>query len=76
LQIISSIVSVESRKTENEEALGILARLKSQLDTMAGEHLRRSRVDYLRYGVGPVDGTATPAYSAEELADAIKPVTA
>ena len=76
LQIISSIVSVESRKTANEEALGILARLKSQLDTMAGEHLRRSRVDYLRYGVGPVDGTATPAYSAEELADAIKPVTA
>lgn len=76
LQIISSMVSVESRKTANEEALGILARLKSQLDTMAGEHLRRSRVDYLRYGVGPVDGTATPAYSAEELADAIKPVTA
>ena len=73
LQVISSIVSVESRNTDNEEALGILGRLKTELDKMAGEHLQRSRADYLRHGIGAADGTVTPAFSAEELPSTIEP---
>lgn len=60
LQIISSMLSIESRKTENEAALEILSRLKTELDRMAHEHVERSKVDYLRYGVGAADGTITP----------------
>ena len=73
LQIISSIVSVESRNTESEEALGILDRLKTELYKMADEHLQRSRADYLRYGVGRVDGTVAPASSADEFSNTNQP---
>jgi hypothetical protein len=55
LQIISSIVSIETRKAESEEALGILASLKAELDKMAHEHVQRSQIDYLEYRIG--DGT-------------------
>jgi hypothetical protein len=60
LQIISSLLSIESRKTENTEALDILGRLKTELDKMAHEHRERAKVDYLRYGVSGADGTITP----------------
>ena len=60
LQIISSLLSLESRKTENDEALDILSRLKTELDKMAQVHRERSKVDYLRYGVSKADGTITP----------------
>jgi light-regulated signal transduction histidine kinase (bacteriophytochrome) len=60
LQIISSLVSIETRRTENDEALEILARLKVELDKMAHEHRERAKVDYLRYGVSVTDGTITP----------------
>ncbi len=60
LQIISSLLSIESRKTENDEALEILGRLKTEIDKMAHEHRERSKVDYLRYGVSSADGTITP----------------
>lgn len=61
LQIISSLLSLESRRTENDEALDILGRLKTELDKMAHEHRERSKVDYLRYGVSSTDGTITPS---------------
>ena len=61
LQIISSLISLESRKTDNDEALDILGRLKTELDKMAHEHRERSKVDYLRYGVSGADGTITPS---------------
>lgn len=60
LQIISSLLSLESRKTENVEALDILSRLKTELDKMAQVHRERSKLDYLRYGVSKADGTITP----------------
>jgi hypothetical protein len=60
LQIVSSLISIESRKTGNGEALGILGRLKTELDKMAHEHRERSKMDYLRYGVNAADGTITP----------------
>jgi hypothetical protein len=60
LQIISSLLSLESRKTENDEAHDILGRLKTEIDKMAQVHRERSKVDYLRYGVGKADGTITP----------------
>jgi hypothetical protein len=60
LQIITSLVSIESRRTENDEALDILGRVKTELDKMAHEHRERSKVDYLRYGVSSVDGIITP----------------
>ena len=77
LQIISSLLSLESRKTENEEAHDILGRLKTELDKMAQVHRERSKVDYLRYGVGKADGTITPnADDASEPAVQSTPQTA
>jgi hypothetical protein len=65
LQIISSLVSIESRRTENDEALEILGRLKVELDKMAHEHRERAKVDYLRYGVSASGGTVTAAEGGE-----------
>jgi hypothetical protein len=77
LQIISSLLSLESRKTENNEALDILKRLTTELDKMADEHRERSKVDYLRYGVSSVDGTITPtADDASKPAIQPTPLTA
>jgi hypothetical protein len=65
LQIVSSMLNVESRKTDNEEVLDILRRLKTELDKMAHQHIERSKVDYLRYGVRAPDGTVTAADDGE-----------
>jgi hypothetical protein len=65
LQIISSMLNVESRKTDNEEALDIFRRMKTELGKMAHEHIERSKVDYLRYGVNAPDGTVTAAEGGE-----------
>jgi signal transduction histidine kinase len=64
LQIVSSMLSVERRSAESEEAIDILDRLKAELEKMAHEHLERSKVDYLRYGVGAADGTITATAEA------------
>jgi hypothetical protein len=50
LQILSSIVAIETRKAGGEEATEILGRLKSHLDGMAKEHVERSVQDYLGEG--------------------------
>ncbi len=60
LQIISSLVNLESRKTDNTEALDILSRLKTELDKMVHDHVERSKLDYLRYGVSAPDDTIVP----------------
>lgn len=60
IQIVQSMVSVESRRAESEESLGILSRLTNELDKMAHEHIQRSQGDYLGYGVGSIDGSITP----------------
>jgi two-component sensor histidine kinase len=49
LQIIQSMISVESRRSENSDVLQVLGRLASELDKMAGEHLQYSQADYLRH---------------------------
>ena len=77
LQIISSLLNLESRNTESEKALAILDRLKTELDKMAHEHVERSKVDYLRYGVSRADGTITPtADDASKPAVQSTPLTA
>ena len=53
LQIIRSMVSVESRRSENGEVLQVLGRLANELDKMADEHLQHSQADYLRHGIQP-----------------------
>lgn len=54
LQILGSIVNIESRKTENNETLEVLGRLRQQIDAMASEHAHLSQYDYLheRVSVG------------------------
>lgn len=47
LQILSSIVSIESRKAVSDEAIAILARLKQALDKMGEEHSALRTSDYL-----------------------------
>ena len=49
LQKVRSMVSVESRRSENSEVLKVLGRLGDELDKMADEHLRHSQTDYLRH---------------------------
>lgn len=57
LQIIQSMLSVESWRTEHDETLTVLARVLAHIDKMADEHIRKSKIDYLHYGV-LVDGSA------------------
>ena len=47
LQILSSMVSIESRKTKSEESIAMLSRLKQALDRMAEEHAALRTSDYL-----------------------------
>lgn len=47
LQILSSVLSIEARRTDSEETHAALARIRVELDKMAAEHGRRSAADYL-----------------------------
>ena len=47
LQVLSSLVSVESRRAKSDEAIGILSGLKQTLDKMGEEHLALQASDYL-----------------------------
>lgn len=78
LQIVRSMVSVESRHAVTEETLQILGRLTSELDKMAREHVRRSQADYLEYGIASADGTISPPSSADASSrpPQAKPLTA
>jgi hypothetical protein len=76
LQIISSLLSIESRRTESDEALDILGRLKTEFDKMAHEHRERAKVDCLRYGVNGADGTITPNAADASESTASTPQTA
>ena len=60
LQVIQSIVSIESRNAQGEEAIGILDRLGAQLGEMSLEHVRQSESDYLEHGVSKKDGIIIP----------------
>ncbi len=47
LQVLSSLVSIESRRAMTQESLDILGRLREQLDGMASQHIQMSERDYL-----------------------------
>jgi len=57
IQVLSSIVSIESRNAESPESIEILQRLRAQLDQMAAQHVKRSQQDYLEAGVSAADAT-------------------
>jgi hypothetical protein len=65
LQIIRSMISVETRRADGEEALALLGRLRAELNKMAEEHIRRSQADYLRYGMEANDGTVEAAMNGQ-----------
>jgi hypothetical protein len=69
LQIMRSLVSIESRRALGDECKDILERFKSELDTMAKEHLVRSRQDYLAVGLYAPDGTIVPVVASSDAAD-------
>lgn len=58
LQILSSIISIESRRAAASESLDILRRLQGELDKMAAQHLELSRRDYLAQVLRPEPGGA------------------
>ncbi len=64
LQVLKSLVSIETRRAEGEEAQGILERLRGQLDEMAAQHVKRAQQDYLESGVSAEDGKVMPAATA------------
>ncbi len=47
LQILSSLVNIETRRAATEEALDILGRLHAELDRMGRQHVELSQRDYL-----------------------------
>lgn len=53
LQILSSLVNVERRRTKGEESHAMLDRLKQELDKMAKNHATLSSADYLRHDATP-----------------------
>ena len=60
LQVIQSMVSIENRNAQGEEAIDILHRLGTQLNAMSLEHVRQSESDYLEHGVSKKDGMIIP----------------
>jgi uncharacterized membrane protein YhiD involved in acid resistance len=52
LQIMSSLIRIERRRTTSEETLATLARLDSELEGMNERHHNHSSVDYLAPDVG------------------------
>jgi hypothetical protein len=52
IQVLKSMVSVETRKATAPESTAILDRLQEQLNVMAAQHIERSQVDYREAGVG------------------------
>ena len=73
LQIIGSIVSIEIRRATTDESLDILKRLKSELDTMARQHVALSQQDYLAMGICAPDGSITPVAVPEQPPDLLDP---
>lgn len=69
LQVVSSIVNIETRRTESAESLAILRRLKAELDKMAQQHHRLSNTDYAAHGIDAADGVGSPV----ELSHAAPP---
>jgi hypothetical protein len=67
LQVIGSMLSVESRRAEAAESHSILDRLKAELDKMAEEHVRRSQSDYLGLGLGTSDGMISPVSDGAKI---------
>jgi hypothetical protein len=63
LQIIRSMLSVESRRAELEETIIVLDRITTEVDQMAAEHVERSQHDYLLHGVAAADGSITMSAS-------------
>ncbi|NWG23593.1 MAG: hypothetical protein HXY30_04100 [Pseudorhodoplanes sp.] len=47
LQVLSSVLSIESRRAETPEAQLVLKRLRDELDRMSAQHLELSHRDYL-----------------------------
>lgn len=47
LQILSSLISIETRRTTSDETLSILGRLKETLDKMGEQHAALRAADYL-----------------------------
>src|SRR4051794_14651093 len=60
LQVLSSLLSIEARRTESADTLEALGRIRVELDKMAVEHGRRSAADYL----GEAEPAETHAASA------------
>jgi len=50
LQVLSSIVSIESRSAKSDEAIAILTRLRQTLDKMGEEHIALQASNYLAMG--------------------------
>ena len=65
LQVIQSMLSIENRNAEGEEAVAILGRLGTNLNAMSQEHVRHSKSDYLEHGGGAVEAAtyADPSHS-------------
>jgi hypothetical protein len=60
IQVLKSMISIESRRTTAPESVDILARLQTQLDAMAAQHLERSQQDYLELGMRAERGVIRP----------------
>jgi len=69
LQIVRSMLSVQRRRTHNQETSEVLQQLADELDKMAAEHIRHSQTDYLRHGV-KVDGLSNSVDSVPASATA------
>jgi hypothetical protein len=74
LQILSSIVSIETRKARTDETRQVLDRLREHLHRMAKEHVERSRQDYLGLGAHATEGGVIAVGAAETGAGDVEAV--
>ena len=68
LQVLSSLVSIESRKAITDKSLDILDRMRGQLEQMAVQHIEMSQRDYLGDVIKVDNGVITPMRSREKVA--------
>jgi hypothetical protein len=61
LQVLNSIVSIETKRAKTSEAVEALARVRDVLDGLGKDYRRRSKADYLAEAWCPGDASAFPA---------------
>jgi hypothetical protein len=78
LQVLSSMISIETRAAKSQETLDLLAKLRTEINVMSAKHVEMKEVDYLAAGIESasaatkIEGAGSDGYIDERLLTAHK----